>query len=623
MNYNMNKTKSIREILNKKEAHFLTGCILGAFIFLLIYGLDVINVTNVSWLTHSKDAEGLWDLTQHYLGWEFYRQSPWHFPLGLADGLYSDPVSIVYTDSIPLFAFIFKILSPILPETFQYFGLFGLMTYMLMGGFGALIIGKYNSNPLYSSISAIIMTISPVLTKRMFYHTALSAHFLILMAIALWIYRDDLFISQEARNKSRLKTSYILLWSALISASALINAYYTPMVLGILLLSCLQDLISSGWYKTSILRSLTCLVPSLLFTTVIAYAFGFFYGDVAPSTVGLNNLSFNMNQLINPTNYLCNISNYTYSFTKQSYSAFLPDLAVASGWQEEGFAYLGLGMILAFIIMVILIIIYHLQPETSSLTALVSEGYSWVVSVMVGLIIFTFLALSPVATAGNHIIYSINYPHAVYKILSIFRSCGRFIWPVYYGILVVTLATYAKIADRFRLLRVNRKNTFAKNILPALLICICILQIVDLYPSLKYKHDCYHQDFSEYESPLNDPAWDELGAKADKIMFYTPSIYGIECNPELSCLFEEFALEYNLSLNVTYMSRDMSSFADKKTMKHFMDRENGLTDASIIYIFYDISDIPPAAQSHLNYYLLNGYVVGSDLYLENASRYNP
>ena len=149
------------------------------------------------------------------------------------------------------------------------------------------------------------------------------------------------------------------------------------------------------------------------------------------------------------------------------------------------------------------------------------------------------------------------------------------------------------------------------------------MQIVDLYPSLKYKHDCYHQDFSEYESPLNDSAWDELGAKADEIMFYTPSVYGMECNPELSCIFEEYALEYNLSLNITYMSRDMSSFADKKTMKHFMDRENGLTDESIIYIFYDISDIPPADKSHLNYYLINGYVVGSDLNLENASRYNP
>ncbi|MBR1572110.1 MAG: hypothetical protein IJ655_05180 [Lachnospiraceae bacterium] len=588
-----------------------------------IYGLKVLDFTNIDWLTHSKDAEGLWDLTQHYLGWEFYRQSPWHFPLGLADGLYSSPVSIVYTDSIPLFAFICKILSPILPETFQYFGIFGLMTYMLMGGFGALIIARYNSNPLYSSISAIIMSISPVLTKRMFYHTALSAHFLILMAIALWIYRDDCFIQDKAHNRSHLKASYVILWALVVASSALINAYYTPMVLGILLLSCLQDLISSGWYKTSIIRSLTCCIPTLIFTGLIAYAFGFFYGDVAPSTVGLDNLSFNMNQLINPVNYLCHISNYNYNFTEQSYSAFLPGLSTMSGWQEEGFAYLGLGMIIALALMLVLVMIYHLKPETSSLTALVSDGYSWVISVLVGLIVFTFLALSPVATAGNKIVYSINYPEGIYKILSVFRSCGRFIRPVYYGILVIVLSTYAKIAARIDLEGHKSKHKLARIILSVLLICICLIQVADIYPSLKYKQDAYNNISSDYRSPLVDPAWNELGTKADEIMFYTPSVYGMECNPELSCIFEEYALEYDLSLNITYMSRDMSSFADEKTLRHFADREKGLEDESIIYIFYDISDIPPASKSHLNYYMIDGYVIGTDLILENASRYNP
>lgn len=47
-------------------------------------------------------------------------------------------VSVLYTDSIPLFAIFFKALSPLLPETFQYFGLFGLMCYMLNGGFAGI-----------------------------------------------------------------------------------------------------------------------------------------------------------------------------------------------------------------------------------------------------------------------------------------------------------------------------------------------------------------------------------------------------------------------------------------------------------------------------------------------------
>ena len=110
---------------------------------------------NVAWLTDSSQAEGLWDLTQHYLGWVFYRKSPWHFPLGLVEGIYSQPVSIVYTDSIPLFALLFKILSPLLPANFQYFGLFELLSYALMGGFGALFVRAFSKRSQICLLSSL------------------------------------------------------------------------------------------------------------------------------------------------------------------------------------------------------------------------------------------------------------------------------------------------------------------------------------------------------------------------------------------------------------------------------------------------------------------------------------
>ena len=366
MNYNIkNNNKSILSKYSPTCLHFLLGCILGGFIFVLIYGVSVLDVTNIDWLTHSKDNEGLWDLTQHYLGWVFYRNSHWHFPLGLADGLYSNPVSIVYTDSIPLFAFLCKILSPILPETFQYFGIFGFITYFLTGGFGALIIAKFTNNPIFTGLSAIILAISPVLTKRMFYHTALSAHFLILIAFALWIYRDSNFLSIDSKNKLHLKKSYIGFWCLLTVCSALVNAYYTPMIVGILLLSCLQDLISRGKNNTPIISHVSTVFASILTTAITAFSFGYFYGDVAPSTGGLTNLSFNLNQLINPNNYLCQIENYNYNLASQSYSKVLPGLNVVSGWQEEGFSYLGLGIIAALIVLIIFLIIKSFSPETS------------------------------------------------------------------------------------------------------------------------------------------------------------------------------------------------------------------------------------------------------------------
>ncbi|MCR5144572.1 MAG: DUF6311 domain-containing protein [Lachnospiraceae bacterium] len=620
MNYNIkNNNKSILSKISPTCLHFLLGCILGGFIFVLIYGVSVLDVTNIDWLTHSKDNEGLLDLTQHYLGWVFYRNSDWHFPLGLADGLYSSPVSIVYTDSIPLFAFIFKTLSPILPETFQYFGIFGFITYCLTGGFGALIIAKFTKNPIFTGLTAIILAISPVLTKRMFYHTALSAHFLILIAITLWIYRDSSFLSIDSKGKLRLKKSYIVFWSLLTVSSALINAYYTPMIVGILLLSCLQDLISRGKNNTPIISHVSTVFASILTTAIAAFSFGYFYGDVAPSTGGLTNLSFNLNQLINPDNYLCQIENYNYNFTPQSYSKILPGLKVISGWQEEGFSYLGLGIIVALVLLIIVLIIKSLsRNNTFSTKDLFKKYKSWIITLTLGLIIFVLLAMSPIGTIGSKTIYDIPYPEIVMKTLSIFRSCGRFIWPVYYGMILLIITGISKLYEHF-----SKNNKFISRSIVAIFIAVFVLQIYDISPSLAYKNDVYSKKFSTYDSPLKDPAWDELGENASEIMFYTPSLYGIECNPELSCIFEHYALEYNLSLNVTYMSRDMSSFADKKTLSHFKEREKGKSYPDIIYVFYDISEIPPAEESHLNYYKLDGYIVGTERQLNGLISYYP
>ena len=97
--YRMN----IKKRLQNPYLIFVLGCLLGSLVFVCIYGLAVVNVTNVAWLTDSSQAEGLWDLTQHYLGWVFYRKSPWHFPLGLVEGIYSQRLYRLHPSLCPTF----------------------------------------------------------------------------------------------------------------------------------------------------------------------------------------------------------------------------------------------------------------------------------------------------------------------------------------------------------------------------------------------------------------------------------------------------------------------------------------------------------------------------------------
>ncbi|MDE6055073.1 MAG: hypothetical protein K2G55_15255, partial [Lachnospiraceae bacterium] len=53
----------------------------GAAAFVMIYGVNVLNPVYDDWLL------GQGDLTQHYLGWCFFRRGNWTFPIGLTNNL--------------------------------------------------------------------------------------------------------------------------------------------------------------------------------------------------------------------------------------------------------------------------------------------------------------------------------------------------------------------------------------------------------------------------------------------------------------------------------------------------------------------------------------------------------
>ena len=88
-----------------------------SFCFYLL-GYDNFNFSNQSWLING-------DLAQYQLGWKFYRDDIWRFPLGLNPNYgITNSSSIIYSDSIPLFAVFFKIFRSFLSEEFQYFSFY-------------------------------------------------------------------------------------------------------------------------------------------------------------------------------------------------------------------------------------------------------------------------------------------------------------------------------------------------------------------------------------------------------------------------------------------------------------------------------------------------------------------
>ena len=118
----------------------LLGAVLGLAAFLGLYGTVPLNPANDTWIWYGYDET---DIHQHYAGWLGFRNSSWQFPLAQADALAYPAgagVNISFTDSLPWVSVLFKLLAPVLPAQFQWFGLYELACFVLHGMAAALVL---------------------------------------------------------------------------------------------------------------------------------------------------------------------------------------------------------------------------------------------------------------------------------------------------------------------------------------------------------------------------------------------------------------------------------------------------------------------------------------------------
>ena len=137
-------------MLNHKSTRsarlFWLGALLGAAVFLLVYGLAPLDIANDAFCRGGYIEK---DIQQHYAGWLFYRSSAPGWPLGVTQAINAPQgVSVAYTDSIPLLAVLCRPLAAALGGTFQYFGWFTLVCFALQGGFAALLCAGGQEDPL-------------------------------------------------------------------------------------------------------------------------------------------------------------------------------------------------------------------------------------------------------------------------------------------------------------------------------------------------------------------------------------------------------------------------------------------------------------------------------------------
>lgn len=189
----------------------------GAALVLWVFGAHILPPWNTGWMLSGQIGP---DPVQYWLGFTFFKQSPWLWPPGLNPRWGIEVSSaIFYADSIPLLAFIFKALDPVL-RVDQYWGLWLTACGALQGWMAWRIIGLATPAPWPRVLGALLLVMQPVLLNRMGGHFALGGQFLIL--IALWL---CLTCGGGWRRG--------LAWGALVLAASLIHSYLLPMVAGL------------------------------------------------------------------------------------------------------------------------------------------------------------------------------------------------------------------------------------------------------------------------------------------------------------------------------------------------------------------------------------------------------
>ena len=527
-----------------KYIYFIAGALLGAAVFIVIFGTGIISPVNTKWIFAQHD-----DITQHYVGWVFFRKTPWTFPVGLIEGISADEkVSCMYTDSIPLFALIFKLLSPILPENFQYFGIWGLMCYMLSGGFGALLLTRIKQNLFFTSAGSLFYSAFWPTLLRITHHNALGAIWLVIIPLILTIDHD---------RKYKHQFTPVVLWTVTCILASLIHLYFIPMIycvmLGYMILLVFKD------KKRA--QAMITFGSSTVFSVLALWIIGGFYSSGSYSDGGFGIFSANFNAF----------------FNSMGKARYLRSLEHFNG-QYEGFGYLGIGMLILCFLALIITISRISNKDGSffkNASAVISSQKTEVIAFCVIFMTAFLWAASNKLTLNKDIAITIPLPQFVLCKLGIFRSSGRFIWlPC-----LMTMTCALWICSQL-----NKKSFFT-----ALTLCVAV-QLGDMQ---NYCDEIRQADErnKNYTTALSSAEWDDFTDGAEEIVFL-PLVPDYKAKMKLYFDFAELACNKDMRLSSFYLARTdnsiLTSYADKK----YSDLKSGNGNRDFLYVFFNKKDAP-------------------------------
>jgi len=505
----------------KSAAKLIFTSLISLSAFLLIAGPKILNPTYVDWLMGG-------DPLKDYMGWMIFRQTSWLFPIGLNPSYGLDiGSSIVYSDSIPLLAILFKLFRSILPSQFQYFGFWTLLCLILQYWFGQKIVGLYTKNHLIIFIAAGIFLFSPVMMWRIGLHEALVAHFLILAAIYLNIKKSDSYLSIE--------------WTILLATAILVHFYIFIMVFALWMPSLIDRAFRFG--KNNFLKLISEFLLTIFFLSLISWQAGYFeLSKSSASEWGYGQFRFNLLSPLYP----------------MGWSKF--NLIPAVFQDFESFNYAGLGSL--FICALGGIFSWH----SRSLIASFIRAHTFFIFSLICLLVYS---VSNNISIGEFT-YRIQLPDSWSPYLNILRHSNRMFWPVFYVLLTGSI---------FLIIQNIKNITFVA----VIFLTALILQVVDTSPGwLWLRNSLMLPGPPEYGMPLQNPFWVDAAKRYKKVIRIP-----IQNKPSSWGVFANYAAKYSLGTNSVYLARVSKEKIENENKNLLSTLKYGKFDTETLYIIDD------------------------------------
>lgn len=512
----------------RPPASAVFGALAGVVLFFLVFDPRILDPGYWAWLMDGDPAT-------EYLGWRFFRAEAWQWPPGALRSYGLEVGSAIpYSDSIPLAALAGKLARGLLPDPFQYFGIWMLACFALQGFFGGLLAALASVRPIERYAITLLFVASVPLLDRAIGHYALMSHWIVLWG--LWL---------ALRPNRELSTAQ---WATLASLASLVHAYLLYLALALWV----ADLLRRRHFDPAprptfgaAFRHVTIVAAVLVGTMALAGYFTLPGHAISGGATYFGKYAANLNAFWNPG----------------WGSAFLPGLPVMKGSELEGHGYLGAGVLVLLVAAAIALV----APGTPR-----PDPKPWIPLIAVGFALWA-LALSHQVAWGDRVIVELPIRGKLLDLLATLRASGRLIWVAMYGL---TFAAAAVVAARF-----------APRAASALILVATALQLVDLAPRFiamrGYFDDRFFAAPAKRHSPLVSPFWAEA-AKHYRTIRMAPAASNARGWEWLSL----YAVDHGMAINTGQFARISGPRIAEANHRLTVALNGGKLDPGTLYLLW-------------------------------------